>query len=623
MLNILFVSSTNGKDDPDRRWSPCISKNGWDEIATRNGFSSSDLVLDDYTKESCKEFSAMIFTAIEPSYPASSNRLSIALLISSGSTSQQKLAVEVQSELKVAGYAECRIATFTAATSDVDLGSEFCISLLDIDGPIFDGLDGATFGALQALLTSGTNLLWVKDLGKCEVPPCSGILEGLARTLRTENPQLVFVTLALQDLGVSPQGSVAKILLVLRATLAGMADGSFEREFIEEDGMLHISRITEASAPMQKSFSPPSSMQHTVKRIEEGPPLKLLVESPGLLDSLTFIEDRVADSALANNEVEIEVMAFGLNFMDLLGALGRLDNLQFLGSECAGIVTRSGGEADLKVGDRVAMTYTDAFKTRVRCPYQCAVKIPDNISFTEAAAIPTTFTTAFHSLHEIARLQRGESVLIHSAAGGTGQSALQIAQYLGAEVYTTVSSDEKKHFLMDRYGIPEDHIFYSRNTSFSKGIRRMTQGQGVDIILNSLAGEMLVASWECIAPYGRFIEIGKKDIQTNNNLPMFPFAKNVTFSAVDMAGMGDIKPLHIRRMLEEVMRLVAAGKIHPPRPIQEFRVSDIEQAFRHIQSGKHMGKVVITVNKRDEVKVCPSILPLEARDTHMGIDDAQ
>lgn len=134
-------------------------------------------------------------------------------------------------------------------------------------------------------------------------------------------------------------------------------------------------------------------------------------------------------------------------------------------SECAGIGTRSGGKADFKIGNRVAMMHLDTFKTLVRCPCQCAVLLADDIPFSIAAAIPTTFTTAYYSLYEVARTRKGECVLIHSAARNRPIRGL-IAQHIGAVIYATVGSDKKKRLFMDSYKIPEDHIFYSRNTSF-------------------------------------------------------------------------------------------------------------------------------------------------------------
>ncbi|KAI8964564.1 hypothetical protein F5Y11DRAFT_345269 [Daldinia sp. FL1419] len=161
------------------------------------------------------------------------------------------------------------------------------------------------------------------------------------------------------------------------------------------------------------------------------------------------------------------------------------------------------------------------------------------MTFNEASAPPVNFVTAYHSLVVLEKLAPGESVLIHSGAGGTGQAAIQIAKVCGAQIYTTVSSPKKKELVNTfLYGIPEENILNSRDLSFAGGIKRLTRDKGVDIVLNSLAGDALIASWECVASFGRFIEIGKKDISSHNKLPMFQCARNVSFSAVDIAAMG-------------------------------------------------------------------------------------
>ena len=145
---------------------------------------------------------------------------------------------------------------------------------------------------------------------------------------------------------------------------------------------------------------------------------------------------------------------------------------------------------------------------------QCSSpKFQTIFSFEHAISVPVTGVTTHYALVELARLQEGESVLIHSAAGGVGQFAIQIAQMIGATIYATVGTKEKKHFLMERYGIPEDHILSSRNTAFAQGVMRLTGAKGVDVIFNSLSGELVTASWDFIASFGRFIEIGKEHIE--------------------------------------------------------------------------------------------------------------
>lgn len=176
------------------------------------------------------------------------------------------------------------------------------------------------------------------------------------------------------------------------------------------------------------------------------------------------------------------------------------------------MVRAVGSQCQLKPGDRVLVSAVDTFTSVIRCPEKLAAIIPEGITFAEAGGLVTNFVTAYHCLVTLGRLSPGESVLIHSGAGGTGQAAIQIAQLRGAIVYTTVGTTSKQKLLTNLYGIPPERIFSSRSLSLADSIKYLTNQKGVDVVLNSLAGDALVASWECIAPYGRFIEIGKKDI---------------------------------------------------------------------------------------------------------------
>jgi NADPH:quinone reductase-like Zn-dependent oxidoreductase len=182
-----------------------------------------------------------------------------------------------------------------------------------------------------------------------------------------------------------------------------------------------------------------------------------------------------------------------------------------LGADAAGIITKVGANVKhLQPGDRVACVYLGAYRNKIRLHSSLPQKIPVDMTFEDASTLLTVHCTAYQSLVEIGRLQAGETILIHSAAGGLGQAAIQLAQHIGAEIFVTLSSETKKQLIMDSYGIPEDHIFYSRDLSFADAIQRATNGQGVDVVLNSLAGEALRRTWTCIKDFGRFIEVGKK-----------------------------------------------------------------------------------------------------------------
>jgi len=178
-----------------------------------------------------------------------------------------------------------------------------------------------------------------------------------------------------------------------------------------------------------------------------------------------------------------------------------------------------------------------------------------------------------------------------------------LCQLYEAEIFVTVGSKEKKDYLMSKFNIQENHIFSSRDLSFSHGIRRMTKGKGVGIVLNSLAGEALLSTWKCIAPFGRFIEIGKRDIEENTRLDKAPFRRNVTFASVDLTVILRQDKQLGAELISNVMSLVQQGKVKHINPITVFPLSKIEEAFRYMQTGKHMGKIVLEPRADDKVPV--------------------
>ena len=433
---------------------------------------------------------------------------------------------------------------------------------------------------------------------------------------------LNMITLALED----PKNLEEKRLRWINELFQGMistADSRFlEPEYTEIDGMLQINRVANNDLANHHIREFISQEYYSTQKVKGGVPLKLNVETPGLLDSLLFQQDEDQSSLLEVDEVLVKVEAIGVNFMDCLVALGRVDS-KAIGSECAGVVERAGSQSGYSGGERVCVCVLDTFRTHVRARATTVHRLPQGMDFCEAAAVPTNFITAVYALQTVGRLSKGESVLIHSAAGGTGQAAIQVAQSVGAEIYATVGTPEKSSLIENLYGIPKDHVFSSRDTDFAQSLITMTKGKGVDVVLNSIAGEGLAASWECIAHYGRFVEIGKKDIYSHSQLSMTPFKRNATFSAVDVASIGKERPELIQAAFQTVMKLIESRKrtgfqqfqrygyfpeprefINIPRaPLSVLPFSEVEKAFRYMQSGKNSGKIVLELTEDDQVQV--------------------
>ncbi|KAI1464031.1 putative polyketide synthase [Daldinia caldariorum] len=460
-----------------------------------------------------------------------------------------------------------------------------------------ENLNSKEYSALHTTLSRYKHILWISeaDLSSGQVPAI-GAVQGLARTLRMENSDHIFATVGFDT--SSTTALEENLESVLWNFLYGVGSGSYEPELVQIGELLHVPRIYECDSLNNRIHELSSKPTQELKSFGRHN-LCLKVRQPGLLDTLQF-EEVYESNRLASDEIEIEVKAIGVNFKDCLVALGRVPD-DTMGCECAGVVATAGPQSGFQQGDRVYASVIDTFRSRLRCSGMLATKIPNGMTFNEASAIPVNFVTAYHSLVVVAKLTQRESVLIHSGAGGTGQAAIQIAKICGAQVFTTVSSNKKKELLNTLYDIPTENILNSRDLSFADGIRRLTRNRGVDVVLNSLAGDALVASWECVASFGRFIEIGKKDIFSHNKLPMLPFARNVSFSAVDIAAMVREKPKLIQDSMLAISDLFNRGVLHMPSPIKSFPISKVEAAFRYLQSGTNFGKVVVEVDPDDEV----------------------
>ncbi|CAG8978751.1 hypothetical protein HYALB_00011512 [Hymenoscyphus albidus] len=527
-------------------------------------------------------------------------------------TTQQELVTEFVSLLEKVTKQTPEIGSLDTVSTE----GKICIVLSELETPVISNMDSETFQYVQQMTTSASGILWaVRGAYTSSENPDAEMVIGMARSVRSET-LLKFVTL---DLGTTPQlstfGTAETILRVMKNTFSPDSPTiGVDMEYQEREGELSVPRIVD-DADMnkfvhQETATESSALVPDLQPFSQpGRPLKIAIETPGALDTLYFVDDLAVGSALPDYEVEIEVKATSMNFKDIMISMGQLSS-NYIGVECAGVISAVGNKVtDLAVGDRVCAMSEGAYATYTTCLGTSVQKISDSMSFEDASTIPVIFCTAFYSLFDLGRLVKDETVLIHAAAGGVGQAAIMLCKMIGAEIFATVGSVAKKEFLMKEYGIPEDHIFYSRNTSFAKSIKRSTNGQGVDLVLNSLAGDQLRETWDSLAHFGRFIEIGKRDIVSNSRLEMARFEHNALFASVDLTVVAAERPKIMKRLLKDVFDLVGQGVLKPISPITVFPISDVESAFRTLQGGKIMGKIVIVPKSDCQVKATPARIP--------------
>jgi len=390
-------------------------------------------------------------------------------------------------------------------------------------------------------------------------------LWGFGKVVALEHPEL---RCARVDLDPAP-GEEASRALLDEVLAAG--DGEDQVGF--RAGKRHVARL----------------VRHRVARParQRRGPVRLRVGQPGVLDELEL--EPLERRPPGRQEVEIEVHATGLNFRDVLNALGMRRDEDALGGECAGRIVAVGPEVEgLKPGDAVVAIGAGFFGSFATTGAALVAHKPEGVGFEEAATVPIAFLTAHYALNHQARMSAGERVLIHAAAGGVGMAAVQLAQRAGAEIFATAGSSAKREYLRS-LGVP--HVMDSRSLSFAEEVMDRTAGSGVDIVLNSLAGEFIPKSLSVLAAKGRFLEIGKSQIWPPERVGAVK--RDVDYIIVDLAETLALDPISVRPMFLELLELVGRG-ILKPLPRRVFPMAEVVGAFRYMAQAKQIGKVVVT-----------------------------
>jgi NADPH:quinone reductase-like Zn-dependent oxidoreductase/acyl carrier protein len=450
------------------------------------------------------------------------------------------------------------------------------------------GLDGA-FG-IVALLQAAEELgllsrltLWLATAGAMPAPgragpvdPAQAAIWGVGRTMMTERPDL-----SCRLIDLDPAYDADAVAGNLLDEFARVADEA-EDEVILCGAGRYVNRV--------RRGMPPSPVQpdygYGLVNVRRDGREEMIVRA-------------LAPQALASDRVRVRVRAAGLNFRDVLQRGGILPEEAFeggfagatLGMEFSGEIVAVG--ADVKgrrVGDAVFGFAPSALSSHIVADDASVFAKPAHWSDEEAASIPVAMVTALFSLDHLARLRRGERVLIHGAAGGVGLAAIQIAQAFGAEIYATAGTPEKRAFLR-RLGVP--HVFDSRTMDFDHEIRRVTNGEGVDIVLNSIAGEAIPKGVGLLRSYGRFIELGKRDFYANSKIGLEPFRRNIQFFGVDINTLIAEQRELTGAVVARLMALIADGTLKPLAH-RAFPVARATEAFKYMQQSRQIGKVVLS-----------------------------
>ncbi|WP_432697886.1 SDR family NAD(P)-dependent oxidoreductase [Marinobacterium sp. YM272] len=440
-------------------------------------------------------------------------------------------------------------------------------------------------GALEQIdadlhLTVVTAGVGAAQLNPDELPPSEQVVTqaavwGFVRTLMNETG----LPLQLIDLPGNPADTD---LTALQQALQCAADE--DEQYLTATGERYVPRLIHAASHELGGSK------------EQNQRLTLGFDQPGQLRNLRWKPREL--NLPVDDQVQVEVKATGLNFRDVMYALGLLSDEAIengfsgpaMGLEFSGTVTAVGSDVkDFRPGDPVVGFGSASFSTRMVTGEETLAHLPEGISFEAAATIPTTFFTVYYALKHLARIQPGERLLIHGAAGGVGLAAIQIGRLMGAEIFATVGSDTKRD-VVRLLGI--DAIYDSRSLTFAEDILADTQGEGVDVVLNSLAGEAINQNLRVLRPFGRFLELGKRDFYENTSIGLRPFRNNISYFGIDSDQLMKVQPALTRTLFREMMALFEQGELYP-LPYTAFSASHVVDAFRYMQQAKQIGKVVV------------------------------
>lgn len=567
---------------------PLLLPEEWDKKLTAAGFGGCEAVT--FDNERPYHINANIIAR-----PASQLESSMHISLLSGPNGVHPLALQVEKFLRKQGYEtkhhQWGIDEEPAADQDL-------ISFVDLDESrqlLLQSPSESDWHRLRDTVESlqQSVVLWLTPPAQIgSKDPHAALILGLARTIRSELGMLL-ATLELENYDTMAAEAVINVVKKVQQQQGrdDVTNLDADLEYAWFNNEVYVGRFHWYSVPgaMQASAPPPDTKA-------------LVIDKRGLLQTLHLSGQQLPD--LGADDVQVEVKAVGLNFTDVLIAMGVVHDVDALGNgfntfglEGAGYVSKVGKAVDhVQIGDRVMILGTNStgLATQVQRPGKFTLRIPDNMSFEDAATIPSVYVTVLLGLVEKARLARGQSLLIHAAAGGIGIAAIYVARWIGADIYCTVGSEEKAKFLVEDFGIPRHRIFHSRDVSFRDDLLAATDGVGVDCVLNSVSGELLHATWECVASSGCMVEIGKRDMIGRAQLALDKFEDNRTFFGIDVSRQVALGSETGRRLMQLMLDLCVDGYIKPIHPVTTFGAAhEIENAFRYMQQGTHVGKIVI------------------------------
>ncbi|KAL9640595.1 MAG: hypothetical protein Q9204_000651 [Flavoplaca sp. TL-2023a] len=590
--------------EPHRRYSPLVTEHDWDTILKETGFSGSDIVLRDFEHEECHQSSIMISTAVGSSRIIPHCPTTV-IVIDQQSSVQKSLAGGLQMQLYESESCSANIMSLQEAckTTSTDM---VIIMLMEIETPMLSRLDQLTFLEVQGFFRSSKRVLWITGGGgAANQDPGHGLIDGFARALCLEKNDLTLVTLALEPSRNIINQQISRILQVLETTILNLENSSFETEYVEINGALHVRRLMPAEDLRHNMLEILSGETVIRQTFCDSTPIQVRLSKPGDIDSVVFEAQK--DSGpheLGADEIEVEVKAIGLGINDLPQATGAVQSLGY-GNQCAGIVSRVGSDATdgYFVGQRVCTLGTNLCQPFVRSKKELVASIADSLSFEVASTLPFDLWLGYYLVKNFTRVAATDAVLIHGAASTLGLVCLALLKESASSVFATATSEEAYDILQQRSLLPHDHIL--RGHVIPEDLKKTPIKQGFDVILNVSNVNELSTTVGCLASFGRFVYLVSPSLTQGGQLLLPRIQSTITISAVDptsLLGAYMDRSIPLQQILDQVpLNCLRVSNI------VSYQISAMAEALRHLKQQHEHTRTVVSLDKQDQVFVIKSV----------------
>ncbi|KAK7734196.1 Type I Iterative PKS [Diaporthe eres] len=593
-------------EEPDRNMSPNAPLGTWVSVLKDTGYSGVDFEIGDCDDPSLQSTNIIISTAVQDtSYPS---QISIVDAGSAPGPWLEELKHKIHAQTGVLPIIE---DLHQAVVSD----EKVCVLTLDLGKPFLAEIDESSFNKLRDILAGSRGVLWLTRSDASDVSePQYELSTGLLRTLRQEDSTKRYIRLGFDEAPEAWTGSqIENAVRIFQSGFDYNTDiYNIDFEYLVRDGILHVPRVypnPEQDASIHDSEAGPTAALQPFRPQEQD-----LVWDPELPGATTFTE-RLATEDLAEGSVEVESKALGISHRDVLAASDQGHD----GHDFAGVISRlspsTGDQSGLKVGDRVCGIANGRFSTRGRAPTTTVVKIPDAMTWEEAAAFPTAFTTAYQALFRIARLQVGEKVLITDAAASSiGRAAVTLAKASGAEVFATYGAEAEQDLLVNNHGIDKSRLFGHFDAGFLAAVKAQTQGAGFAVVLRSLPESPFKSVAGCAARFGRFVDVRLYDSESSDRVNTSYLADGASYTRFHVSQFLGHKDEFVHEALVGSMRIFQSSEIPHPWNIDSLPLPDIGKALK--QSGEEPHRqIVLNAQEGGEVNVISRPFSLDDPDS--------